>query len=248
VRTTDDLLNGIRSRSDMPRHVAIIMDGNGRWARGRHMPRVFGHRSGMTAVREVIEGAAEAGIQFLSLFAFSRENWERPANEVEALMDLLVEYVGREADELAAKGVRVRVLGDLSRLTPAAAAAVADVERRTEANTRLVLNLFISYGSRDEIVRAVRALAREAASGTLDPDSITEDMLSGRLYTAECPDPDLLIRTSGEQRISNFLLWQLAYSELYITTVLWPDFTRGELYKAIAEFQRRDRRYGRVTA
>ena len=232
----------------MPRHVAIIMDGNGRWARDRHMPRVFGHRSGMTAVREVIEGSVEAGVQFLSLFAFSRENWERPAKEVEALMELLVEYVGREAEELTAKGVQVRVLGDLSRLTPAASAAVADVTRRTAGNTRLVLNLFISYGARDEIVRAARALAREAAAGVLDPESITEAMLSSRLYTADCPDPDLLIRTSGEQRISNFLLWQLAYSELFITSVLWPDFTRAELYGAIAEFQRRDRRYGRVTA
>ena len=246
--SVDELLQAIQTRGDVPRHVAVIMDGNGRWARGRHLPRVLGHRSGMSAVREVIEGAAEAGIGFLSLFAFSRENWERPASEVEALMDLLVEYVGREADELAAKGVRVRVLGDLSRLTPAASAAVADVERRTAANDRLVLNLFISYGSRDEIVRAARALAREAAAGTLDPESITEETISGRLYTADCPDPDLLIRTSGEQRISNFLLWQLAYSELYITTVLWPDFTRAERYTAIAEFQRRDRRYGRVTA
>jgi undecaprenyl diphosphate synthase len=245
---SDEQLRSIRSRGSMPRHVAIIMDGNGRWARDRHMPRVFGHRSGMTAVREVIEGSVEAGIEFLSLFAFSRENWERPASEVEALMELLVEYVGREAEELTAKGVQVRVLGDLSRLTPAASAAVADVTRRTAGNTRLVLNLFISYGARDEIVRAARALAREAAAGVLDPESITEEMLSTRLYTADCPDPDLLIRTSGEQRISNFLLWQLAYSELFITSVLWPDFTRAELYAAIAEFQRRDRRYGRVTA
>ena len=244
----EGLLAEVRRNGNVPRHIAVIMDGNGRWARGRHLPRVLGHRSGMTAVREVIEGAVEAGVEYLSLFAFSRENWERPASEVEALMDLLVEYVGREADELTEKGVRVRVLGDLSRLTPAASAAVADVERRTGSNDRLVLNLFISYGSRDEIVRAARALAREAASGALDPESITEETLSGRLYTADCPDPDLLIRTSGEQRISNFLLWQLAYSELYITTVLWPDFTRAELYKAIAEFQRRDRRYGRVTA
>jgi len=212
------------------------------------MPRVFGHRSGMTAVREVIEGSVEAGVEFLSLFAFSRENWERPATEVAALMDLLVEYVGREAEELTAKGVQVRVLGDLSRLTPRAMAAVADVMQKTASNQRLVLNLFISYGARDEIVRAARALAREAAAGTLDPDAISEEMLSARLYTADCPDPDLLIRTSGEQRISNFLLWQLAYSELYITTVLWPDFTRTELFKAIDEFQRRDRRYGRVTA
>jgi undecaprenyl diphosphate synthase len=245
---SDEQLRSIRSGGSTPRHVAIIMDGNGRWARDRRMPRVFGHRSGMTAVREVIEGSVEAGIQFLSLFAFSRENWERPASEVEALMELLVEYVGREAEELTAKGVQVRVLGDLSRLAPAASAAVADVMRQTAGNSRLVLNLFISYGARDEIVRAARALAREAAAGVLDPESITEEMLSTHLYTADCPDPDLLIRTSGEQRISNFLLWQLAYSELFITSVLWPDFTRAELYAAIAEFQRRDRRYGRVTA
>ena len=224
------------------------MDGNGRWARGRHMPRAFGHRSGMTAVREVIEGAVEAGVEYLSLFAFSQENWERPPAEVEALMGLLVEYVGREADELAAKGVQVRVLGDLTRLSPAASAAVGDVINRTAANSRLVVNLFISYGARDEIVRAARSLARDAAAGRLDPESITEEVVSSRLYTADCPDPDLLIRTSGEQRISNFLLWQLAYAELYITQVLWPDFTRAELFRAIEDFQRRDRRYGRVTA
>jgi undecaprenyl diphosphate synthase len=246
--STNDSIQDLRSRGDVPRHVAVIMDGNGRWARGRLMPRAFGHRSGMTAVREVIEGAVEAGIGFLSLFAFSQENWDRPMSEVEALMDLLVEYVGREADELVEKGVRVRVLGDLSRLTPAATAAVNEVMQRTATNDRLVLNLFISYGARDEIVRAARALARDAAAGSIDPDSITEEMLSERLYTADCPDPDLLIRTSGEQRISNFLLWQLAYAELYMTPVLWPDFTRAELFKAIAEFQRRDRRYGRVTA
>jgi undecaprenyl diphosphate synthase len=202
----------------------------------------------MTAVREVIEGAVEAGVEYLSLFAFSRENWERPATEVEALMALLVEYVARESDELVEKGVQVRVLGDLSRLNAQAARAVADVTARTAANSRLMLNLFISYGSRDEIVRAARSLARDAAAGELDPDDISEDMLEMRLYTAGCPDPDLLIRTSGEQRISNFLLWQLAYAELYITPVLWPDFTRRELFQALHEFQRRDRRYGRVTA
>ena len=244
----DELLSTVRRNGNVPTHVAIIMDGNGRWARDRHLPRALGHRSGMTAVRQVIEGSVEAGVEFLSLFAFSRENWERPASEVEALMSLLVEYVGREADELTVKGVRVRVLGDLSRLTPAASDAVAEVVGRTAANSRLVLNLFISYGARDEIVRAAQALAREAAAGTLDPDAITEAMLSARLYTADCPDPDLLIRTSGEQRISNFLLWQLAYAEFVITPVLWPDFTRADLFAAIAEFQRRERRYGRVTA
>jgi undecaprenyl diphosphate synthase len=202
----------------------------------------------MTAVREVIEGAVEAGVEYLSLFAFSRENWERPATEVEALMALLVEYVARESAELVQKGVQVRVLGDLSRLSDEAARAVTDVVGRTAANNRLILNLFISYSARDEILRAARSLAREAAVGALDPDAITEEQLGARLYTAGCPDPDLLIRTSGEQRISNFLLWQLAYAELYITPVLWPDFTRRELFQALQEYQRRDRRYGRVTA
>jgi undecaprenyl diphosphate synthase len=238
----------VRQGGNVPRHIAVIMDGNGRWARGRHLPRAFGHRSGMTAVREVIEGAVEAGVAYLSLFAFSQENWERPAAEVEALMDLLVEYVGREADELAAKGVQVRVLGDLTRLSAAAARAVDEVISRTATNRRLVVNLFISYGARDEIVRAARSLARDAVAGRLDPEAISEDLVSSRLYTADCPDPDLLIRTSGEQRISNFMLWQLAYAELYITQVLWPDFTRAELVGAIGEFQRRVRRYGRVTA
>jgi undecaprenyl diphosphate synthase len=163
-------------------------------------------------------------------------------------MALLVEYVAREGDELVEKGVQVRVLGDLSRLKEEAALAVADVVARTASNSRLILNLFISYGGRDEIVRAARSLAREATAGTLDPDDITEDILGSRLYTAGCPDPDLLIRTSGEQRISNFLLWQLAYAELYITPVLWPDFTRRELFQALDEYQRRERRYGRVTA
>jgi undecaprenyl diphosphate synthase len=244
MRTAKDLLNGIRSGSDMPRHVAIIMDGNGRWARERHMPRVFGHRSGMTAVREVIEGSVEAGVEYLSLFAFSRENWERPASEVEALMDLLVEYVAREADELVTKGVRVQVLGDLSRLSPAATQAVTDVVQRTGGNDRLVLNLFISYAARDEIVRAVRAIAREAVAGELEPDSITEDTVSARLYTADCPDPDLLIRTSGEQRLSNFLLWQLAYAELVFVDTLWPDFGEEDLRAAVGEYARRQRRFG----
>ena len=237
-----------RELPEVARSIAIIMDGNGRWARERMMPRPFGHRSGMKAVRDVVEGSIEVGLEVLSLFAFSQENWQRPATEVGALMSLLEEYIAREVDELREKGVRVRVLGDLERLTPAAAQAVASVVERTAGNQRLVLNLFISYGSRAEIVRAARLLAREVAEGRLSPDEIDEEMISARLYTADCPDPDLLIRTSGELRISNFLLWQIAYTELYISSVLWPDFGRRELFEAILDFQNRERRFGRVSA
>jgi len=246
--TSAELLSQIRINGAIPRHVAIIMDGNGRWARERLMPRPFGHRSGMKAVREVVEGAIEAGVDYLSLFAFSQENWQRPTTEVSALMSLLEEYIARETEALDEQGVRVRVLGDLGRLTPAAAAAVGRVETKTEHNDRLTLNLFISYGSRAELVRAARLLAREAAEGRIDPDEIGEEEFAARLYTADCPDPDLLIRTSGEQRISNFLLWQLAYTELFISRVLWPDFDRRELYAAILDFQNRERRFGRVSA
>jgi len=231
-----------------PDHVAIIMDGNGRWARERHLPRTFGHRAGMKAVREVVEGAIEAGVKVLSLFAFSQENWQRPPAEVSALMQLLEEYIARETSELAGRGVRVRVLGDLQRLSPTAAAAVAHVVERTADNDRLVLNLFISYGGRAELVEAARRVARDVVEGRLSADAIDEDAIGARLYTAGCPDPDLLIRTSGEQRISNFLLWQLAYTELVISPVLWPEFGRQQLFDALREYQRRDRRFGRVPA
>jgi undecaprenyl diphosphate synthase len=244
----EELLARIRVHGAIPRHVAIIMDGNGRWARERLLPRPLGHRSGMKSVRAVVQGALEAGVEWLSLFAFSQENWQRPANEVGALMSLLEEYIAREVDELREKGVRVRVLGDLERLTPAAAAAVERVRRDTAHNDRLTLNLFISYGSRAEILRAARTLAQEVAEGRLTPEEIDEETFSARLYTADCPDPDLLIRTSGEQRVSNFLLWQIAYTELYISRVLWPDFDRRELFEAVLAFQGRERRYGRVSA
>ena len=245
---SDDLLSRIKLNGAIPRHVAIIMDGNGRWARERNLPRPLGHRSGMKAVREVVEGALEAGLEVLSLFAFSQENWQRPATEIQALMSLLEEYIAREADELAEQGVRVRVLGDLTRLTPPAAAAAAVLVDRTAHNDRLTLNLFISYGSRAEIVRAAQMLAADVQAGRMRPEEIDEDAIRARLYTADCPDPDLLIRTSGEQRISNFLLWQVAYAELYLSPVLWPNFGRRELFEAILDFQNRDRRFGKVTA
>ena len=243
-----DLLTQIRANGAVPKHVAIIMDGNGRWARDRMLPRPIGHRNGMKSVREVVETSLEAGIEVLSLYAFSLENWDRPELEVAALMSLLEEYIQREADELDKQGVQVRMLGELSLLTPAAKAAVDRVMQQTAHNSKLRLNLFISYGSRAEIVRAAKMIAADVAAGRLKIEDVDDAAMSQRLFTADCPDPDLLIRTSGEQRISNFLLWQVAYTELYISDVLWPDFGRRDLFEAILDYQSRDRRFGRVTA
>ena len=244
----DDLLQRLRMHGAVPAHVAIIMDGNGRWATGRSLPRPLGHHAGMTAVREVVEGSLAAGVGVLTLFAFSQENWQRPPREIGALMRLLEEYIAKEADELREQGVAVRILGDIDRLTGGARRAVDRIVADTAGGTALALNLCISYSSRAEIARAARLLAEEVAAGRLDPAAVDEEALARHLYTAPWPDPDLLIRTSGEMRISNFLLWQLAYAELYVTPVLWPDFTRRHLFEAILEFQRRDRRFGRVSA
>jgi undecaprenyl diphosphate synthase len=244
---SDDLLQRLKVHGSVPAHIAIIMDGNGRWAKGRALPRPLGHHAGMRAVREVIQGCLDAEVGVLSLFAFSQENWQRPAVEIDALMSLLEEYIAREVDNLRSKRVSVRILGDLERLAPGARQAVDRIMAETAGGEDLALNLCISYSSRAEITRAARQLAEEVAAGRLDPSDIDEDALARRLYTAPWPDPDLLIRTSGEMRISNFLLWQLAYAELYVTPVLWPDFTRRHLFEAILEFQRRDRRFGRVS-
>ena len=235
----------------VPRHVAIIMDGNGRWARQRGLPRPAGHQAGMGAVRAVVEAALDAGVEVLSLFAFSQENWARPPLEVRALMSLLEEYIAREIRNLAERGVRVRIIGDRSRLEGGALRAVERVEaetvQATAAGARLRLNLFISYGARNELVQAARALAHDVAAGRLAPEAIDEAAFAARLFTADCPDPDLLIRTSGEQRLSNFLLWQVAYAELVISPVLWPDFGGDDLRAALAEYASRERRYGKVT-
>jgi undecaprenyl diphosphate synthase len=244
---SDDLLQRLKVHGLVPAHIAIIMDGNGRWAKGRALPRPLGHHAGMSAVREVIQGCLDADVGVLSLFAFSQENWQRPAVEIDALMSLLEEYIAREVDNLRSKRVSVRILGDLERLAPGARQAVDRIMAETAGGEDLALNLCISYSSRAEITRAARQLAEDVAAGRLDPADIDEDALARRLYTAPWPDPDLLIRTSGEMRISNFLLWQLAYAELYVTPVLWPDFTRRHLFEAILEFQRRDRRFGRVS-
>ena len=244
---SDDLLQRLKVHGSVPAHIAIIMDGNGRWAKGRALPRPLGHHAGMRAVREVIQGCLDAEVGVLTLFAFSQENWQRPAVEIEALMGLLEEYIAREMDNLRSKSVGVTILGDVDRLAPGARRAVDRVMAETAGGRDLALNICISYSSRAEIARAARQLAEDAAAGRLDPAEIDEEAVARRLYTAPWPDPDLLIRTSGEMRISNFLLWQLAYAELYVTPVLWPDFTRRHLFEAILEFQRRDRRFGRVT-
>ena len=244
----DDLLGRVKVNGAVPRHVAIIMDGNGRWARERRLPRPLGHRAGMTSVREAVEGAIEAGVEVLTLFAFSEENWQRPPSEISALMGLLEEYIAKEIEELKGQGVQVSVLGDRGRLTGGALEAVERIERETRSGRRLALNLCISYSSRAELARAARLLAEEVLRGTRRLEEVDEGAVADRLYTAPWGDPDLLIRTSGEQRLSNFLLWQLAYTELYLTGVLWPDFTRRHLFEAILDYQRRERRFGKVGA
>ena len=242
----DALLQRIRLNGAIPTHVAVIMDGNGRWAQGRSLPRPLGHAAGMGAVREAVEACLATGVEVLTLFAFSQENWQRPADEIAALMNLLEEYIQKEMSDLRTRRVAVRFLGELDRLVPSAREAVERIVATTAGGDALALNICVSYGSRAEITRAARLLAEDVAAGRLRAEQVDEVALARRLYTAEWPDPDLLIRTSGEQRISNFLLWQLAYAEFHVSPVLWPDFTRQHFFEAILDFQRRDRRFGRV--
>ncbi|MFN2370205.1 MAG: polyprenyl diphosphate synthase [Candidatus Krumholzibacteriia bacterium] len=240
----DELFAAVVAHGGLPRHVAIIMDGNGRWARKRRLPRVAGHRAGRHAVRRSIEACGRLGIEVLTLYTFSQENFNRPESEVTALWRFLQESLKAEVAELDRRGVRLAVSGDLERLP----APVRDALRRTvdalAGNTGLVLNLAVAYGGRQEILAAARALARRAAAGGLDPAETTEEDFAAGLWTAPLPDPDLLIRTSGEARLSNFLLWQAAYAELLITPVLWPDFGARDLALAVAEYQNRERRFG----
>ena len=243
---SSDNIDLIRLCSDVPEHVAIIMDGNGRWAGERGLPRHLGHREGMNAVRESIEGAIAAGVQILTLFAFSTENWNRPPQEVSALMQLLQHYARREGEELRKRGVEVHVLGELDRVDSATRRAIKTITDSTRGGIALRLNLMISYGGREELVRAARILSERVRAGELDPDEINEDELQNTLFTRDVREPDLLIRTSGEFRISNFMLWQLAYTELHITRVLWPDFGREDFFEAILEYQNRDRRFGSI--
>jgi undecaprenyl diphosphate synthase len=232
----------------VPRHVALIMDGNGRWAKARGLPRVAGHHAGAKAVRRCIEAAIDQGIEWLTLFAFSSENWRRPAGEVMELTGLLRQYLRSELAELAANGVCFRVIGDRMRFSPELRAEFERAERQTAGNRRLNLTVALSYGGRGEILAAAQAAARAAQNGTLDVETMDEAGFVRFLSTAVMPDPDLLIRTSGEQRLSNFLLWQCAYAELVFMDVLWPDFSAENLSAALAEFARRERRYGACVA
>lgn len=229
-----------------PQHVAIIMDGNGRWAKARGLPRVAGHRRGADAVRRVVRGAGELGIPVLTLFAFSTENWTRPADEVADLMGLLRHYLRSELDELRKNGARLRVIGRREGLAADIVRDIGEAESMTAGNTRIDVNICINYGARDEILEATRRLARRIAAGEITAAGIDQASFERELLTAGLPDPDLLIRTSGEQRISNFLLWQCAYSELVFVDTLWPDFGKEHLERAIAEFRKRERRYGGI--
>ena len=230
----------------MPRHVAIIMDGNGRWAKRRLQPRALGHRAGVEAMRAIIRESSDLGIEALSFYAFSTENWSRPAEEVGALMALLVEFFGREIDELHRNRVRIRILGDVDGMPEPQRGLLREAMERTGGNGGLQLNLAINYGARAEITRAARVLAEQAASGALNPSDIDEDRVSAALYTAGLPAVDLLIRTSGERRMSNFLLYQCAYAELVFTDTLWPDFDVAAYHRALTDYQGRRRRFGGV--
>lgn len=227
-----------------PAHVAIIMDGNGRWAKARGLPRTAGHRRGAEAVRRAVNCAVELGIGYLTVFGFSSENWKRPATEVDDLMGLMRRYLESDIEELHQNGIRLRVIGERGRLPKDIVRLIEESESRTRENRRLNLTVAINYGGRQEILSAARRLAEAAAAGSLDPGAIDETRFATQLATAGMPDPDLVIRTSGEQRISNFLLWQSAYSELVFIDKLWPDFTKDDLAYALSEFQQRDRRYG----
>ncbi len=228
--------------SRLPTHVAIIMDGNGRWAAKRGLPRLVGHRAGTENLRRVIRACADFGIQYLTIYAFSTENWGRPKEEVEGLLHILEDVIDQELEELHQENVKLRHIGHLDKLPPMLREKVRKAIEKTRNNQRLTLSLAFNYGGRDEIVYAIREIIAEG----IKPEDITPDVVSQHLFTAGMPDPDLIIRTSGEMRISNFLIWQGAYSEWYVTPTFWPDFDRDELYKALIEYNRRDRRYGRI--
>lgn len=230
----------------LPRHVAIIMDGNGRWAVSKKKPRLFGHKAGADSVREIVETCREIGIEVLTLYAFSSENWNRPAQEVSGLMSILKRYLNVELPRMQNNDIRLMSIGDRSRLPDSVRKTLETTINKTSGNSKLTLNLALSYGGRDEIVRAVKSLSRDCLSGRRTVDSITSEVLDSYLDTVDLPDPDLLIRTGGEFRLSNFLLWQLSYAEIYFTDVMWPEFRKDVFLQALAEYQSRERRFGQT--
>lgn len=232
---------------NLPRHIAIIMDGNGRWATQKGQPRVFGHKNGVKSVREATEGAAELGIEFLTLYAFSTENWGRPKMEVSALMSLLVDTLRTEIDTLNKNNIRLKTIGEIDLMPEVTYKALLEGIESTSRNTGLTLTLALNYSSRSELTKATKIIAEKVKSGALFPDEIDEEVIAQHLETTGIPDPDILIRTSGEFRLSNFILWQIAYTELIFTPVLWPDFTRKDLYQAIIDYQKRERRFGKIS-
>ena len=234
--------------NESPTHVAIIMDGNGRWARARGLPRAAGHAQGAEAVRRTVRAAKKLGIRYLTLYGFSLENWKRPKKEITDLMGLLRLYLRKEIDELDREGIRIRFIGERALLEPDIIRLIEASEHKTQWNTALDLTVALSYGSRQEISMAAQQLARDVAAGQIDPEAIDENALNNRMFTFDLPDPDLIVRTSGEKRVSNFLLWQAAYAELMFIDVLWPDFSIEDLEKLVVEFGRRERRYGNITA
>ncbi len=234
-------------KNNIPQHIAVIMDGNGRWAKERGYDRIYGHQNGVISVRETTEAAAEIGVSYLTLYAFSTENWNRPQNEVDALMELLVDTIEKETPTLHKNNVRLRAIGDMMRLPEKTRLKFEQCMATTACNTGLNLVLALSYSSRWELLEAMKQVAQLAAQGKLLPEDITEQSVQALLSTKDIPDPDLLIRTSGEARLSNFLLWQLAYSELYFTNICWPDFRKEQLFEAIYDYQNRERRYGKTS-
>lgn len=242
----DDYKSQINS-SNLPNHIAIIMDGNGRWAEMKGKPRVFGHKNGVTSVKEVIEGCREIGVNYLTLYAFSTENWNRPKLEVKTLMALLVSSLRKELKTLVKNDIKLNTIGNIENLPKKAQAELAEVVEKTKNNTSLTLTLALSYGSREEIVNVIRNISKKVVNNQLAVEEINENIINNHLYTFSLPDVDLLIRTSGEKRISNFLLWQIAYAELYFTNTLWPDFRKENLFNAIVDYQQRERRFGKTS-
>jgi len=235
------------AKNKIPKHVAVIMDGNGRWAKLKGQPRVFGHKNGVKAVRSTVEAAAEIGIKALTLYAFSTENWKRPKKEVLLLMSLLVSSLKKELSVLTKNNIKLNAIGSINNLPEKVGKELKEVIEKTKNNTRLTLTLALSYGSREEIVKAVQSISKKVVNNSLNIKEINENIINNHLYTVTLPDVDFLIRTSGEKRVSNFLLWQIAYAEIYFTDVYWPDFTKENFFKAILDYQKRERRYGKTS-